>query len=126
MFMSHPNWNYSRTTPAGSLLGNRYTRSGIRINVRIIANDSPKRIAQASGPHRGDAAVSGSIPITVVMVVKNIGRNRLVADSTTISRRVLPPPAFNRTIIESMRMIAWLMITPASAITPSNEGNESG
>ena len=94
--------------------------------MRIIANESPKRIANASGPHSAEAKVSGIMPITVVIVVSTIGRRRVAAELTTTSTSDSSGLARRCLIIESMRMIAWLMMTPPSAMIPRSDVNETG
>ena len=58
---------------------------GIRSSVSIIENERPNMMAKASGPHNAEAPASGSIPTTVVMVVRKMGRNRDIAASTMTS-----------------------------------------
>ena len=54
------------------------------MSVRTIANAKPNIIEKASGPQKSEIAESGIIPITVVTVVRKIGRRREVADSATV------------------------------------------
>ena len=65
--------------------GQRYVKIGIMMRVNIMENERPNMMANASGPHKEEAPASGIIPITVVIVVKNIGRRRETAASTIVS-----------------------------------------
>ena len=64
---------------AGSFPGQRYASVGMRTRVKSIANERPKSIAKASGPHSAETYVSGIMPMTVVRVVRTIGRRRETA-----------------------------------------------
>ena len=50
-----------------------------------MAKASPNMTAKANGPQVAFDSASGIMPMTVVMVVRNIGRRRVAADSTTMS-----------------------------------------
>lgn len=65
--------------------------TGTSASVRIIENARPNMMANASGPQSEDAPAKGSMPTTVVMVVRTIGRKRETAASMTASRGVRSP-----------------------------------
>ena len=95
------------------------------MRVKTIAKASPNIIENASGPQKSEIIESGIIPITVVTVVRKIGRRRDVADSATMwIKSSLSLEALWK-IIESSKMMEWLIITPERAITPSIEVKES-
>ena len=58
---------------------------GIKTKVITTEKRSPNITANASGTHREPANTKGIIPITVVMVVRRIGRSLLDEASITIS-----------------------------------------
>ena len=91
-----------------------------------ITKEKAGGVSTTLGPHVGLESASGTIPITVVMVVSTIGRRRIAEESTTTSITGLLGCSFKWWIIESIRIIAWLMITPPSAMMPRIEVNESG
>lgn len=55
------------------------------MSVRIIEKESPNIMVNARGPQRADTVVSGIMPITVVIVVRKMGRKRSDADVMIIS-----------------------------------------
>lgn len=95
------------------------------MRVSTIAKLRPNIIEKANGPQKSEICERGIIPITVVMVVRKIGRKREVAASATVCTKSASPLDALWNIIESMRIIEWLIITPERAITPSIEVNES-
>ena len=60
------------------------------MSVSTMANESPNMTVKASGPHVGLDAASGIMPITVVTVVRTMGRKRVAAESTTMSMSGFP------------------------------------
>ena len=74
-----------------TLPGFRQYRIGMRRRVMITEKERPNMIAKASGAHSSEANVSGMMPITVVSVVRTIGRKRETDASTTICRMSASP-----------------------------------
>ena len=106
--------------------GARKKSTGMSTRVRQMAKARPNITENASGPQVAFEAASGIMPMTVVTVVITMGRSRVADDSTTTSMSGLSGSSCKRWIIESMRMMAWLMMTPPSAMMPSSDVKETG
>src|SRR3989344_798996 len=96
------------------------------MRVSNVPNVSPNIMENARGPQSADALAKGIMPMTVVMVVKTMGRRRLADASTTMSASVMPLAEFARAMNESTRMMPLLMMTPDKAMTPRREGKDTG
>ena len=90
-----------------------------------VENKRPNIIAIARGDQSSETKDNGIRPITVVVVVRKIGRSREMLPSTITSVTVFPGLIKRKRFITSIKIIELLTIIPARAINPIIDVKES-
>lgn len=98
---------------------------GIKSNVIITENERPKIIDKASGVQKSAVKSRGTIPMTVVTVVRRIGLNLDAEPSRTVV--IISSLVFSRRrlFITSSKMIELLTTIPIRAMSPIKAGKDN-